>query len=73
MLSTESHLTLLDTVVCNLEGLCEGELCSFRHRRKVSALCLLYEIYRRADHPLPEYFPILLHLVILEVHLLCVS
>ena len=25
------------------------------HRRKVSALCLLYKIYHRAAHPLHEY------------------
>ena len=55
MLSAESHLSLLDSVVCSAEGLCEGELCCLWHRRKVSALCFLYKIYHREDHSLNEY------------------
>ena len=34
---------LLDSIVRSAEELCEGELCCLGHRRKVSALCLLYE------------------------------
>ena len=37
----ESHLGLLDSIFRREERLCEGELCSLAHRRKVSALCLL--------------------------------
>ena len=55
MSSAESHLNLLDSVVRSAERLCEGELCSLGHRRKVSTLCLLYAIYHRADRPLQEY------------------
>ena len=52
---TESHLGLLDRIFRSAERLCEGELCCLGHRRKVSALCLLYEIYYRVDHPMNEY------------------
>ena len=55
MSSAESHLSLLDSVVRSAEGVCEDELRCLRHRRKVSALCLLFNIYHRADHPLHEY------------------
>ena len=52
--SAESHLDLLDGIVRNDERLCEGELCCLGHRRKVSALCLLYKMYHIANHPLHE-------------------
>ena len=52
---TESHLGLLDSIVCSVEKLCEDELCCLGHRRKVNGLCLLYEIYHRVDHPMNEY------------------
>ena len=70
--STVPHLSLLYNAGRSAERLCEGELCCVEHRRKVNALCLLYKIYHRADHPLHEYFIyiILLQLVILEVQLL---
>ena len=55
--SAESHLCLLDGIV---ERLCEGVLCCLGHIRKVSALCLLYKIYHRVDHPMNKY---LKHLV----------
>ena len=55
MSSAESHLGLLDSIVRNAEWLCEGELCCLRHRIKISALCLLYEIYRRVDNSMNEY------------------
>ena len=55
MSSAESQLSLLDSVVRGAERLYEGKLCCLGQRRKVSALCLLYEIYRKADHPLNEY------------------
>ena len=53
--SAESHLSLLDSVVRSAESLCERELCCLGHRRKASALCLLNEIYHRADHRLHVY------------------
>ena len=52
MLSAEPHLGLLDSIIRSAERLCEGELCSLAHRRKLNALCLLYEIYYRVDHPM---------------------
>ena len=55
MSSTEFLLCLLDNIVRSSEGLCEGELCCSGHRRKVSALCLLYKIYQRVDHRMKEY------------------
>ena len=48
-------MSLLDSVVGSDERLCEGELCCLGHGRKISALCLLYKIYLRADHLLHEY------------------
>ena len=54
MWSEESLMSLLISVVCRAEKLCEGELCCLGHR-KVSALYLLYMIYHREDHPLHEY------------------
>ena len=35
-----------------LFAVCEGEFCSFAHRRKVSAQI---KIYHRVDHPMNEY------------------
>ena len=55
MPSADSHLRLLDSSVHCAERLCEGELCSLGHRRKVSALYLLYKIYHRVDHLMNEY------------------
>ena len=55
MSSTESHLSLLDSIVRCAERLCESELCCLGRRRKVSTLCLLYKIYHRADYSLQEY------------------
>ena len=55
MSSVESHFGLLDSIVRSAERLCEGELSCLKHRRKVSALCLLYEIYYRVDHPMNEH------------------
>ena len=54
MSSAEAHLSLLDSIVCSVERVCEGEICCLGHR-KDSALCLLHEIHHRADHPLHEY------------------
>ena len=54
LLSAESHLSLLERVVRSAEKLCVGELCCEGHRRRICALCLLYEIYYTADHPLHE-------------------
>ena len=50
----ESHLCLLDSIVRSPESLCESELCCLGRKMKDSALCLEYEIYYRADHPLHE-------------------
>ena len=55
MSSSESHLDFLDSVVRSAKILCEGQLCCLGHRRKASALCLLYEITHRVDHPMNEY------------------
>ena len=55
MSSAEYHLGLQDNVVRRAERLCEGELCCLGHRRKISALCLLYKVYHRADHSMHEY------------------
>ena len=55
MLSVKSHLSLLDSVVCSADKLCDGELSCLGHRKKVSVLCLLYKIYHRADHSSHEY------------------
>ena len=41
----KSHLGLLDSIVHSAERLCEDELCCLGHKRKGSALCLLYKIY----------------------------
>ena len=51
----ESHFGLLDRIVRSAETLCEGERCSLDRRRKVSALCFLYEIYHRVDHHMNGY------------------
>ena len=55
MSSAESHLSLLDSVIGSAKRLCAGELCCLGHRREVSTLCLLYEIYHRAGHPMHGY------------------
>ena len=55
MSSLESYLGLLDSVVRSANGLYEGELCCLAHRKKVSALCLLYKICHRVDHPMNGY------------------
>ena len=55
MSSAESYLNLLNSVVRSAERLGEGILCCLGHRRKVSALWLLYKIYHRAGHPMHEY------------------
>ena len=59
MSSEESHLGLLDRVVCSAQKLCEGKLSCLERRTKVRALCvysmrfmcLLYEM----DQPMNEY------------------
>ena len=60
-------------VVRSAERLCQGELCYLGHRRKVSALCLLCEIYHRVDHPMNEHLHHLSQLVILKFQLLLMS
>ena len=54
MSSWESHLSLLDSVVCSAKR-SEGELFCLGYRRKDSVLCLLFKIYHRSDYPLHEY------------------
>ena len=49
MSSAEYHLGLLHSIVHSEERLCEGDLCCLGHKRKVSALYLLYKIYHRVD------------------------
>ena len=53
--STESHLTLLDSVVRSAETLYEDGLCCLGHKKKVSALRLIYDIYHRVYNPLNGY------------------
>ena len=48
----ESHRK--NSIVSSAERLCEGEPCCLRHRRKVSTLGLLNEIYHRVQHPMNE-------------------
>ena len=67
--SGESHSGLLDSIVCSAERLCEGEDCCLRRRRKVIALCFLYKIYHRADHPISEYLKYFLQLLMLGLRL----
>ena len=71
MSSAESYLGLLDSIVRSLERSCEGDVCCWRYRRKVSALLpcvnLLYKIYHRIDHPMNGYQKHFLQLVILEL------
>ena len=55
MSSAESHLGLLDSIVRSAERSCEGVFCCLGHRRKVSALCFLYNIYRIGFNPMNEY------------------
>ena len=43
------------SIVHSAEGLCEGKLCCLGHRRKVSAMCLLYGINHRVNHQMNEY------------------
>ena len=55
MSSAESHLGLLDSIVRSAKRFCENKLCCLEHRRKVSVLCLLYEIYHKLDHLMKWY------------------
>ena len=55
MSSPESLLGLLDSILRSVERLCKCELYSLGHTRKISALCSLYKIYHRVDHPMNEY------------------
>ena len=64
----EFYLDLLDSIVRNAERLYEGELCFLVHR-KVSAKCLLCNIYHREGRPINEYIIVLWQLVILELQL----
>ena len=45
---------LLDSIVRSAGRLCEDVLCCLGHK-KVRTSCLLYEIYRRVDHPMDEH------------------
>ena len=53
--SAESHLGLLDSIVCSAERLCDDELCCLGHRKKVRVLCLLCRIYHSVDQPMNEH------------------
>ena len=56
MSSAKSLLGLLDNIVRCVElKVVRGKFCCLEHRRKVGALCLLYEIYDRADQHLHQY------------------
>ena len=54
----ESHLGLLDSVVCSAEVLCEGERYCLGTK-----LCLLHKICHRVDHHKNEYLNHLLQLL----------
>ena len=54
MPSAESQLGLLVSVVRSTEKLYEGAFCCLEHGMMVSALCLLYEIYHKVNHPMNE-------------------
>ena len=62
MLSTQSHLGLLDSIVRSAERLWESELCCLEYRRKVSTLYLLRKIYHRVGHSTNEYLNYFLQL-----------
>ena len=49
------HIVLYVVIVRSAARLCEGDRFTLAHRWKVSALCLLYEIYHRVDKPLNGY------------------
>ena len=51
----ESHLGLLGSIVRSAERLRKSGLCCFGHKRKVSALCLLYRFYHRVGHSMNEH------------------
>ena len=55
MSPAKSHLGFLNSIVRTEEKLCEGDFCCLGHKMKVSALCLLYKIYHRVNHPMIEY------------------
>ena len=55
MSSTESQLSVVDSVARSVEGFCEGKLYGLRHRRKVSTLCSLHNMHHRTEHYMHEY------------------
>ena len=55
MLLAEFHLGFLHSIVRNAQRLRKGKLCCLGHIKKVSALCLLYKIYHRVNHPMNGY------------------
>ena len=46
---------MLDSTVRSAERLCESALCCLGYIIKVSALCLIYEVYHRVEHRMNEY------------------
>ena len=55
MSSAGFHLSLPDSIVRSAERLHDGKLHCLGNRKTVSAFCLLYEIYHRANPPVNEY------------------
>ena len=55
MSSANSHLSLQDSIVRCKKRLFEAEFCCLEHKRKFSAICLLYKIYHRVDHSINKY------------------
>ena len=51
----EVKLSILVSVYRGAERLYESELSYLGHRREAGSLYLLYDIYRRVDHPLNDY------------------
>ena len=70
------HLRLLDGVVRRAAFMLEGVVpCNLSHRRGVAALCILFKIYSREDHPLGNlsYLRYLCQLELLDVLMLFIS
>ena len=48
-------MSLLDSTVRSAERLSECELCCLGHRKKISALCFVYNIWHSVDYPMNDY------------------
>ena len=58
--AVDGHLSLLDRVVYAASHLSGGLVtCDLWHRPKIVSLCMFYEIYNAADHPVRMLLPAL--------------